>query len=264
MMVRVCGQAERRTMMNKWIAAALLVCASLSYGGEIVDINSVRDGVSIIATPSGTQTVEQATTFNVQPVNGNDNALGVDLSTRSLINVEYSHHEIHSGSMFRVQHNDDAIPATGTGTGGELVIAFYVPDQSKEPHMTWEFVHEGDMTMKVLEGITLSTNGVDRAPKNSNRNSDNTSVLQGSATGSLVSGYVQVGEQNADSIYSGGTVISLKRNYAARNEAASGSRKGEVILKTDEYYAFVLDNNETSTQGGQIRLEFYEHTPKTD
>jgi len=102
------------------------------------------------------------------------------------------------------------------------------------------------------------------AVKQSNRNSSNTSVFQGFATGSGVSNTVTVGEESVDSIYSGGTAISIKRDYSARNIAGGQSRRNEIILKTDEYYAFTLSNNETSTQGGQIRLEWYEHTPKTD
>jgi len=142
-------------------------------------------------------------------VNANGNGLGVDLSTRSLQTIDYAHHEIHAGSTYRVQHNDDAIPATASS--GELVIAFTVPDQAKEPHMTWEFIHEGNMTMTVYEGVTIATNGTARSVKNSNRNSSNTSILQGWATGAAVSNSVSVGEESADSIYSGGTVISLKQ-----------------------------------------------------
>ena len=191
--------------------------------------------------------------IGVDYVSGNS---GVDSSTETLQVIDYAHHEIHSGSMFRVQAFNDAIPATASG--GELVIGFFVPDQTKEPHMVWDFVHEGDMTMKVLEGVTLTVStGTDVAPKNSNRNSATTSVLQGVATGSLVSGYVTSGVT-----YSGGTVISLKRNFASRNQPGEGTRRNEVILKTNTYYAFVLDNNVTSTQGGQIRLEWYEHAPK--
>lgn len=187
--------------------------------------------------------------------------LRVDSSTNTLQTIDYAHHEIHGGSTFRVQHNDDAIPATASD--GELVIAFKVPSGTKLPHMTWEFIHQGDMTMKVLEGVTFNASaGTDRAPKNSRRDSTTTSILQGNATGALVSDYVTVGENSADAIYSGGTVISLKRSYAAKSETASGSRPAEVILKADTNYAFVLDNNEATAQGGQIRLEFYEHTDK--
>jgi hypothetical protein len=190
-----------------------------------------------------------------------ERVLRVDSSTHSLQTIDYSHHEIHGGSTFRVQHNDDSIPATGSG--GELVIAFHVSAGAKLPHMIWEFVHEGNMTMKVIEGITFNASaGTDRAPKNSRRDSVKTSILQGKATGSLVADFVTVGENSADAIYSGGTVISLKRSYAAKNSPAMGSRRAEIVLKADTSYAFVLDNNETTTQGGQIRLEWYEHTDK--
>lgn len=237
------------------IGTAILVSASV--------LAQQDDWKDVYIRGSGTtQTVAQAADLNTELVNANGNPLGVDTSTRALEVIDYAHHEIHSGSTFRVQHNDDAIPATGSG--GELVIAFTVPDQSKQPHMVWDFVHEGNMTMKLLEGVTIATNGTAATIKNSNRNSSNTSVLQGWATGEAVSNTVSVGEESVDSIYSGGTVISLKRSYAAKNAPGEGSRRAEVILKTNTAYAFVLDNNETSTQGGQIRLEWYEHAEKSD
>ena len=116
-----------------------------------------------------------------------------DSSTASLQTIDYAHHEIHSGSMYRVQHNQSNIPATGSS--GELVIAFFVPDQTKEPHMVFEFVHEGSMTMTLYEGVTFNASaGTDRTVKCSNRNCTGTSVLQGKATGSLVGNVVTVGE----------------------------------------------------------------------
>jgi len=188
--------------------------------------------------------------------------LRVDTITHTLQTIDYAHHEIHGGSTFRVQHNDNAIPATATG--GELVIAFKTPAGTKLPHMIWAFVHQGDMTMSVLEGVTFNASaGTDRSPKNSRRDSATTSILLGQASGALVANLVTVGENSADAIYSGGTVISLKRNYAAKDEAAGGARPSEIILKADTTYAFVLDNNETTAQGGQIRLEWYEHTDKS-
>ena len=209
--------------------------------------------VSLYANP------RQVNSINVGSVYDSNNS-GIDSNTNAQYTIDYAHHEIHGGSTYRVQHNIDAIPATGSS--GELVIAFFVPDQTKEPHMVWEFVHEGNMTCKLLEGVTFNASaGSDVTCKNSNRNSSNTSVLQGKATGSLVSGVVTVGS-NSDSIYTGGTAISVKRDYSTRNTSGGGVRRNEVILKTNANYAFVLDNNETSAQGGQIRLEWYEHTPK--
>ena len=180
----------------------------------------------------------------------------VDNSTHTLQVIDYAHHEIHSGSNYRVQCNNDAIPARGSN--GELVVAFYVPDQAKLPHIIWEYVHQGDMTMKLLEGVTLTLGtGTDVLCKNSRRDAGDNSILQGVGTGALVSNYV-----TCDPTYTGGTVVSLKRDYSAKNLVGGGSRRAEVVLAADTYYAFVLDNNETTTQGGQIRLEWYEHADK--
>ena len=177
----------------------------------------------------------------------------VDNSSASLQVINYEHHEIHSGSNYRVQAFDDTI-----GNGGELVIGFFVPDQTKLPHMIWEFVHEGNMTLTVYEDVTLTQDtGTDVLCKNSRRDAGDTSVLQGVGTASLASNYV-----TSNPTYTGGDVISLKRNYAAKNVGSMSGRRAEVILKADTYYAFVLSNNETSNQGGQIRLEWYEHADK--
>jgi len=188
--------------------------------------------------------------------------LRVDASTHSIQTITYEHHEIHAGSMYRVQHNQSNIPATASS--GDLVIVFYVPDVSgKQPHMLWESSHEGPMTITCYEGVTVTAgNGTDVAPKNSNRTSSNTSFLQGTGTGSLVSGYVTVGENSADSIYTGGTAISTMKDYASKQASGGQDRSHEIVLKNDTYYAISLKNNDTSAAGGQIRLEWYEHTYK--
>lgn len=178
----------------------------------------------------------------------------VDDCTETLQTIDYAHHEIHGGSNYRVQAFNDSI----SGSGGTLVIGFFVPNQTKLPHMIWEFVHEGDMTMTLLEDVTLTlSTGTDVLCKNSRRDAGDTSVLQGVATGTLASYYV-----TKDPTYSGGTTVSLKRNYAAKNTGSEGGRRAEVILKANAYYAFVLTNNESVAQGGQIRLEWYEHADK--
>lgn len=177
----------------------------------------------------------------------------VDDSSESLQTIDYAHHEIHSGSTYRTQCFNDSI-----GNGGTVVIGFYVPDQTKMPHMTWEFVHSGTMTMRLYEDVTITAGtGTDRLCRNSRRDAGDTSILQGTGTGSLVSNYV-----TCEPTISGGTVISLKKDYSAKNTAGGGARRNEIILKPDTYYAFELTNEETTAQGGQIRLEWYEHSDK--
>jgi len=208
---------------------------------------SVEEIESTITLPQSNGYAYNATTAAWEPI-------AADGITNGIRTVDYAHHEIHAGSNYRVQAYDDAI-----GNGGTLTISFRTPNTTKEAHMLWEFVHEGDMTMSVLEGTTLTNStGTDVACQNSNRNSTNTSMLLGVGQATDTAGYV-----TKNATYANGSIISLKRNYATRNEGTSGARRAEVIMKTNTNYTFVLTNNETSVQGGQIRLEWYEHTPKS-
>jgi len=177
--------------------------------------------------------------------------LRADTNTHTLQVIDYAHHEIHGGSMFRVQ---------GNATAAALIIAFKVPDQAKEPHFTFEWSSESSGYIQLLEGYTWTAGtGVDRAPKNSNRNSSNTSVLQGNATGAWVSDYVTIDPTGG----SGGTVISDKRFYTDDKQGSnSGSRKNEIVLATNQTYALIFTSTDGS-KGIQIRCEWYEHTPKT-
>ena len=251
------------------LAIATSVCAEHSPSNYALKPVTIRQGGNdaVVDANGSTATVIKDTDGDSIAIDTNGSAstiikdagavpAEVDNSTHTLQAIDYAHHEIHSGSNYRVQAFDDAIAATGSD--GELVIAFYVPDQTKLPHMVWDFVHEGDMTIKLLEGVTVTNStGTDVLCKNSRRDAGDTSVLQGVEQATNTAHYVT---KNPD--YSGGTVVSLKRSFSSRNVAASGMRRAEVILKADTYYAFVLDNNETSTQGGQIRLEWYEHADK--
>jgi len=177
----------------------------------------------------------------------------VDSSSGAIEVIDYEHHEIHSGSTYRVQSFND-----GIASGGNLSIGFCVPDQPKLPHLMWEFVHEGDMTLYLFEDVSLGLgSGSDVLCKNSRRDAGDTSILQGVGTGGLVSNYV-----TKDPLSAGGSVISLKRDFGSKNVGSSSSRRAEVILRNDTCYLFTLINNEASPQGGQVRMEWYEHGDK--
>jgi hypothetical protein len=235
-------------------AIAVSVESSALPDGAATETTLSALNAKIITSSADTARTIETVVLPVQFVDSSGRSPKTDSTTKALMIIDYAHHEIHSGSTFRVQAFDDAIAATAAS--GELVIAFFVPNQEKKPHMIWDFVHEGDMTLSLLEGVTLTAGtGTNVTCKNSNRSSSNTSVLQGVATGALLSGNV-----TANPTYSGGTAISLIRNYGAKNVGSESGRRDEIILNPNTYYAFVLDNNETTTQGGQIRLEWYEHT----
>jgi len=195
---------------------------------------------------------------------GNSAKVRIDSSTSSLQTVDYAHHEIHSGSMYRVQAFDDAIASSGT-----LVIAFKVKDGGKFPHFIFEWETEGKATITLYEGVgTDASTGTDVVVKNSRRDAANSSIIQGYATGSWVDGYItknptfDTGGTGPNAVPTdSGTIISLKKAYSSSKAGgSSGSRRSEIVLNDNTEYAIVLINNEATAQGGQLRLEWYEHT----
>jgi len=176
----------------------------------------------------------------------------LDLITHTLQVIDYEHHEIHSGSFFRVQHNNASID--------ELIIAFKVGDQSKNPHFVFEWVSESFGSLQLLEGSTWTAGtGTDRPPKNSRRDSTKESVLQGNATGVFLDNNVVVDPTGL----TGGTVISDKRVYSDNKQGGgSGERRNEIILATNQTYALVWTSGD-GNKGIQIRCSWYEHTDKT-
>ena len=60
-----------------------------------------------------------------------------DQTTHTLQTIDYSHHEIHGGSNFRVQAFNDSISA-----GSTVCITFRVPNQTKLPHWLFEWESE--------------------------------------------------------------------------------------------------------------------------
>jgi len=177
----------------------------------------------------------------------------IDLTTHTLQVIDYEHHEIHSGSFFRVQANDD--------NTDELIVAFKVEDGTKKTHMVFEWVNEGAGYLQLIEGPTWTTGtGSDITVKNSRRDSTKTSILQGDATGTFANGNVTINPTG----FTGGSVISDNREYTtAKAGGSSGFRASEIILKNNEIYAFVWTNTEILPKGVQIRMSWYEQTDKS-
>ena len=178
--------------------------------------------------------------------------LRADASTHTLQIIDYAHHEIHSGSMYRVQHNSASV-----GAGNSINITFKTG--SKEPHFTFEWIVSAKGTIELIEDpdVTMES-GTDVAPKNSNRNSTNTSQLQGCENAAWTAGYV-----STDATVANGTTISVKKAYAAKGDTTQGSRRSEIILATDTPYTLKYTNNDTSAASCQVRCEWYEHTNRS-
>ena len=208
-------------------------------------MSSARDvTVSKSAIPDGA--AEQATLalLNAKVV--------PDGITNALRTIDYGHHEIHSGRTYRVQGY--------TASATNLIVAFKVGDQARQPHMVFEWVAEAKGSLSVYEGRTWTTNtGTRRSVKQSNRNSANTSILEGDGNGA--GGFVANEVVIDPTGQAAGTLISMKAWFAAKNAGGdSGSRRAEIVLKPNTTYSFEMAPTGVAS-GMQVRLEWYEHTP---
>ena len=176
--------------------------------------------------------------------------LELDSMTGAQKSIDYAHHEIHDGKTFRVQGY--------TASGTSLIIAFQVGNVGIAPHMVFDWVAEAAGTLNLYEGPTWTTNtGTRRSVKQSNRNSTNTSILEGDGNGA--GGFVANEVVIDPTGLAGGTVISMKGWFAPKNAGGSeGTRQREIILKPNTKYAFVMAPTGAAS-GMQVRLEWYEH-----
>lgn len=174
---------------------------------------------------------------------------GIDRITNVLETIDYSHHEIHAGSNYRVQANASATSIT---------IAFKTPSGDKLAHFLFEWNAESTGYIDLLEGTTITAStGTDRICRNSRRDAGDTSMLLGYATGAWVANYVTI-----DPTITGGTVVSNKQVYTdAKQGGSSGERRAEIILAADTEYALKWTSTD-GAKGIQLRCEWYEHTDK--
>jgi len=187
-----------------------------------------------------------------------DNAtIRFDEVTGVPITMSYEHHEIHDGSTFRVQVNNQGASAA------TLNMAFRVKDQSKAPHMVFTLIATSTGYIELIEGATWdSESGTRVVMKNSNRNSAKTSILEEDSLGAWNANGVAKDVTNI----TGGTVISRKDIFSATAPQGFGGggvaeRPSEIVLKPGETYILRF----TSTDGdqeAQIRYEAYEHTSR--
>lgn len=172
-----------------------------------------------------------------------------DSLTDAITTIDYVHHEHHGGTAYAVQVN---------GTGTALNLAFKTPAGTKRAHIVYEFSSESKAHVEVLEGATWTTNtGTVVAPKNQHRGSVNTSMLLEDKT--ATPGFTAGGVLQTVTSVAGGTTVSLIYTFAGKQVGASGGKRHELILATDETYVFEITSDDGS-KGLQLRLYWYEHT----
>jgi hypothetical protein len=165
---------------------------------------------------------------------------GIDSSTETLQTIEYEHHEIHSGSHF-------FICGTQALSNSEVVnFTFITPNTTKWTHMTFVIEGTGAISLEIFEGATVNVAGTAVTARNSDRNSETTTVNT-----------IRTGDT-----YTGtGTSIYSKQTGALKSIGII-SRNNEIILKQNTTYIFRITNETAVANQLTYCADWYEHQSK--
>lgn len=179
----------------------------------------------------------------------------VDGSTRSTIDIDYFHHEIHAGDAYFISGT------TTIGSGVTSALSFAVPVTAKTPHLTLNVSAANVTNVYLMENTRykqVNTNLVSGAtPYNHDRNSINTSgctIGWMPAWSNLQTGYT----------VSGTTLISVAFGSSGIGQTGIGGqfeRENELILKSGTTYVMIFSSSAAGNTIGYA-LNWYEHTPE--
>lgn len=178
----------------------------------------------------------------VQMADENGNSFVVDLSTRAFVTIDYAHHEVHGGSLYRAGVQKDV------ANGGTAIFGITTPDTTKWLHFRPEVDVEAEAHIQLVENPDAMTGGSSITPRNANRNSANVSgatvVVDPSVTvgGGMVLGNVVIG--------------------SGKSTGGGAAPGHEWILKQNTKYALIVTNHTTGDNEVNIKCVWYEHEDK--
>ncbi len=188
----------------------------------------------------------------------------IDSTTVALMVIDYSHHEIHSGSAFAC-HYDVTTAATNDHVSA---IGLLTPPGSPFMHMTMRVSASNPAEAFILESpttIVLGT-GSDVAIYNRNRTSSKTSKAASIEAPAVAGGITTFNntEYGNLTVVGGTTIDHVILAGGEGPKAVGGTHRGdeEWILKPDTFYLFRLQNIGANANLHQINLDWYEHTDR--
>jgi len=167
--------------------------------------------------------------------------LYTDESTRGLISLSNSHHEIHGGDHFFIEDYMDL------ANGATHNIIIVTPNTTKWTHLVDEIKHELETSIVLTEAVATTSNGTTMTTFNNNRNSANTAgtLFFHTPTG-----------------LNGGTVLINDREGSDKKLGGGARGDEELILKQNTKYNFLITNETVNNNFINYKFEFYEHTDK--
>lgn len=163
-----------------------------------------------------------------------------DNSTLALNTIDYSHHEIHSGSSFFIREVD----TLASGTAKTFVII--TPNTTKWAHMILALEASGELQGTLTEGVTV-VGGTAITVFNRNRNSL-------TAAGVIL-------KHTPDSA-TGGTVLESVQVGEGRKIGGDSSSLEEIMLKQNTTYTVKMTNLAGADNIVNFLVSWYEHTDK--
>jgi hypothetical protein len=185
---------------------------------------------------------------------GREASARLDRSTRALMTIDYSHHEIHSGSHYFIVGTKDLT------TGQVLDFTWVMPDAIKWSHWIWHLDTDNAITWLIYENAVV-TNALANTltPFNSNRNSE-------SVSGTTMKYEIQTNltAANADTDVTGATLLKEGKTPGSAFFSVGGGsagRESELVLKQNTVYCL----RAIAGAGCYVNfdMEWYEHTDKS-
>jgi len=171
-----------------------------------------------------------------------------------LITIDYSHHEAHEGDAFECTAVD-----TSMGDADTIVLAFKTMAAPKRMHLVIEFATAAGGHVDVIEGPTWDDQSGTLNPIY-NRKREASMKSSAALEDQAQAGFVASDNMHQDpTTLAGGTIIHAVYAFGAVKTAAGTRGVEEWLLKPETQYAIRL-TADGAQNGGQLRLEWYEHT----
>ena len=186
----------------------------------------------------------------------------LDSSTFALSAIEYEHHEIHGKRSFACHYTQEV-----SDTGDKSIIAFKTPDTDRGIHIVMSIAAQDAALAYILEAPTITDNAGATLTV-FNRYRDGTLVESGvidrSQNPDAANAATFFTEATMGAVTSGTKLEEVQMIVGQGPRTLGGSARGsqEWVLKRNTLYAFVIESLNANDNLHNIRLDWYEHTPK--
>lgn len=172
---------------------------------------------------------------------GNSVPLTADGSTRSLVVIEYEHHEIHGGSMFRA---GEEVALLNAATRDILLIT---PDTTIEPHLQYNISNTLESEFEFYEAPTTTANGTGITAYNRNRRSDKVATLA---------------LYHTPTVTATGTLLATRREGVGKTAGGTARSVSEWVLARNTKYLLRLISRGGAGTTNYVNwwAVWYEHT----